>query len=76
MVRCQGNQHSTEGHSGRLAYIDTVCTEINWIRAVEVVLTVHISFMFIFNESIAARFPCFLAVDDVNLEQNDQSMTT
>lgn len=28
--------------------------------------------MFIFNESIAARFPCSLVVDDVNLEQNDQ----
>lgn len=35
------------------------------------VLTVHVSFMFIFNECIAARFPCSLAVDDVNLEQND-----
>lgn len=32
----------------------------------------HISFMFIFNESIAARFPCSLVVDDVNLEQNDK----
>lgn len=34
-------------------------------------LTVHVSFMFIFNECIAARFPCSLAVDDVNLEKND-----
>ena len=28
--------------------------------------------MLIFNESIAARFPRSLVVDDVNLEQKDQ----
>lgn len=46
---------------------------MNWFKAVKIViLTVHISFMLIFNESIATRFPCSLVVDDVNLEQKDQ----
>lgn len=29
----------------------------------------HISFMFIFNECVASRFPCSLVVDYVDLEQ-------
>ena len=35
------------------------------------VLTVHVSFMLILNECIAARFPCPLVVDYVNLEEAD-----
>lgn len=46
---------------------------MNWSKAVKIViLTVHVSFMLIFNESIATRFPRSLVVDDVNLKEKDQ----
>lgn len=40
-----------------------------WSKCSTLVLTVHVSFMLILNECIAARFPRPLVVDYVNLEQ-------
>lgn len=40
-----------------------------WAQSCTVVLTVHVSFMLIFNECITPRFPRPLVVDYVNLEE-------